>query len=181
MDVRVCAAEDLARLRAQWPTPGSDVHGAHVATQQRGSASYLVAWRGPMPLGSAMVNWDGCVGANARSTYPGCVEIHHLQVRSEQRGRGVGAALITAAEDLIRSRGHTQACLGVDLNNPDAARLYRRLGYRPTGVRDLTAYTWIDEDGVAHDEIEDDELLVKCLDAQRPAGLSAWRAALPDP
>ncbi|MDQ3714703.1 MAG: GNAT family N-acetyltransferase [Actinomycetota bacterium] len=163
MEIRVCATEDLDRLRAQWPTPGSDVHGAHFAAQQRGSASYLVAWRGTLPLGSARVNWAGCVGANARSAYPECVEIHHLQVRPGERGGGVGAALIGAAETLIRSHGHTHACLGVAADNPGAARLYRRLGYRSTGVRDLIAYTWIDENGVAHDKIEDDELRVKTI------------------
>ncbi|MDQ3715657.1 MAG: GNAT family N-acetyltransferase [Actinomycetota bacterium] len=118
-----------------------------------------------MPLGSAMVKWDGCVGANARSAYPGCVEIHHLQVRPGERGSEVGAALITAAEDLIRSRGYSQASLGVAADNPDPARLYHRLGYRPTGVRDQIAYTWYDEDGALHHGAEDNELLVKRLAA----------------
>jgi len=81
------------------------------------------------------------------------------------RGTGVGAALITAAEQLVRSGGHIQACLGVAADNPDAARLYHRLGYRPTGVRDQIAYTWYDEDGAPHNETQDNELLVKRLAA----------------
>ena len=81
------------------------------------------------------------------------------------RGSGVGAALITAAEQLVRSGGHIQACLGVAADNPDAARLYHRLGYRPTGVRDQIAYTWYDEDGAPHNETQDNELLVERLAA----------------
>lgn len=174
MQIRPCSADDLAMLRAGWPIPGSDVHGAHFAAQQTGAATYLVAWRGPTPLGSGMVQWGGCVGSNARSAHPGCVEVNHLQVRPEHRGSGVGAALIGAAEELIRSRGHTAVGVGVAADNPAAARLYRRLGYESTGVRDITAYTWFDSAGMAHDELEDDELLVKKLDGQHE-GLSAPR------
>lgn len=163
MQIRPCSADDLARLRTRWPSPGSDVHGAHFTAQQNGTATYLVAWRGSSPLGSGMVQWGGGMGADAASAHPGCIEIHHLQVRPQERGKGVGSALIAAAEELIRSRGHTTVGIGVAADNPDAARLYRRLGYEPTGIRDSTSYTWIDAGGAAHDETEDDELLVKQL------------------
>ena len=138
MEIRTCSAEDLVLLCTQWPTPGSDIHGAHFAEQHRGSATYLMAWRGPVPLGSGMVQWSGCVGANARTAHAECIEINHLQVRPEHRGNGVGSALIAAAEDLIRSRGHAEAGVGVSAANPDAARLYHRLGYGSTGIRDTS-------------------------------------------
>lgn len=167
MEIRSCSLEDLGALRAQWPTPGSDIHGAHFAAQQRGTATYLVAWRDGKPLGSGMVQWEGCVGRNAALAYPGCVEVNHLQVRAEERGKGVGSGLLSAGEAMIRSRGFSEAAVGVGLDNEEAARLYRRLGYEQTGVRDVTSYTWVDADGTAHDETEDDELLVKTLVARQ--------------
>jgi len=167
MEIRPCSAQDLARLQAGWPIPGSDIHAAHFAAQQTGSAAYLVAWRGGLPVGSGMVQWGGCVGPHARSAHPGCIEFNHLQVRPEELGSGVGSALIAAAEDLIRWRGHPEVGIGVAADNPAAAALYRRLGYELTGVRDTIAYTWFDGDGAAHDEIEHDELLVKALRDQR--------------
>jgi ribosomal protein S18 acetylase RimI-like enzyme len=129
------------------------------------SATYLVAWRGPTPLGSGMIQWTGCQGGSARSSHPDCIEINHLQVRPELRGSGARSALITAAEELIQSRGYAEAGIGVSSDNPRAASLYRRLGYRSTGVLDACSSTWVDTSGTAHEETEVDELLVKLMSA----------------
>lgn len=93
--------------------------------------------------------------------FPDCVELIHLQVREHHRSRGVGTAIITVAEMHARDAGKNQIALGVDLANHGAARLYRRLHYRPTGVIDTTAYQWFDEQGISHEEKETSELLVK--------------------
>lgn len=45
------------------------------------------------------------------------------------RGRGVGTALVNAAEALARERGRTRIGLGVEKGNSRAASLYSRLGY----------------------------------------------------
>jgi len=47
----------------------------------------------------------------------------------ELRSRGIGSALMTAAEWLVRSRGYGAIVLGVEDSNPRARRLYERLGY----------------------------------------------------
>jgi ribosomal protein S18 acetylase RimI-like enzyme len=46
------------------------------------------------------------------------------------RGKGIGTALMHAAEELVRERGVGVVQLGVEDSNPDARRLYERLGYR---------------------------------------------------
>ena len=51
-------------------------------------------------------------------------------VRPELRGRGIGTALMEAAEQLTCSRGFSAIVLGVEDWNPGARRLYERLGYR---------------------------------------------------
>jgi ribosomal protein S18 acetylase RimI-like enzyme len=48
----------------------------------------------------------------------------------ERRSRGIGTALMTAAERLVRSRGYGAIVLGVEDSNPRARRLYERHGYR---------------------------------------------------
>jgi RimJ/RimL family protein N-acetyltransferase len=53
--------------------------------------------------------------------------------------------------------------VGVAEDNPDAERLYRRLGYRPTGVIDVSQYDWITPEGAVRHETERDQLLVKDL------------------
>ncbi len=160
LSVRACSADDLVVLRSQWPT-SADVHGAHHSQQRAGAATYLVAWRGEVPLGSCMVQWGGCVGDAARVAFPAAVEINHLQVREQFRGQGVGRSLIESAEALAAQAGRNQVAVGVGDDNPDAERLYVRLGYLPTGVFDVTEYDWVDEDDVVHHAIERDQVLIK--------------------
>ena len=51
------------------------------------------------------------------------------------RGRGVGAALMTEGIRRMRAAGETTITLNVNVNNPHAAALYRRLGFTRTGGR----------------------------------------------
>ena len=56
-----------------------------------------------------------------------------MWVDPEARGRGVGRALLEAAEAWGRDRGCTAASLSVTAGNSPAERLYRQAGYEPTG------------------------------------------------
>jgi GNAT superfamily N-acetyltransferase len=162
MDIRPCTDADLSVLCSHWTTPGG-VHEAHHARQQAGQATYLVAWRDQEPLGSGVLQWGGCIGTNARTAYPHAVELNHLQVRDEYRGQGVGSSLIAAAETLASQAGRYQMAVGVAEDNPDAERLYRRVGYHPTGVIDVSEYDWITPEGAVRHATERDHLLVKDL------------------
>jgi ribosomal protein S18 acetylase RimI-like enzyme len=59
-------------------------------------------------------------------------ELLQLAVASEARGRGVGQALVTAAEELI-GLDHDLAELGVAPGNTTARRLYERCGWTDRG------------------------------------------------
>jgi ribosomal protein S18 acetylase RimI-like enzyme len=58
-----------------------------------------------------------------------------LAVRPEARGQGVGAQLLAAAADFARARGDTALRLDVVDTNPDAQRLYERLGFSSIRTR----------------------------------------------
>jgi GNAT superfamily N-acetyltransferase len=162
MNIRPCTDADLSVLCLRWRAPGS-VHQGHHDRQRGGQTTYLVAWQDQEPLGSGVLQWGGCIGSNARTAYPDAVELNHLQVRDQFRGQGVGSALIAAAEALASRAGRYQIAVGVAEDNPDAERLYRRLGYRPTGVIDVSEYDWITPEGAVRHETERDQLLVKDL------------------
>ncbi|MFC0249821.1 GNAT family N-acetyltransferase [Citricoccus parietis] len=162
MNIRPCTDADLSVLCALWRTPGG-VHERHYDRQRAGQTTYLVAWQDQEPLGSGVLQWGGCIGSNARTAYPQAVELNHLQVRDLYRGQGVGSALIAVAEALASRAGRHQMAVGVAEDNPEAERLYRRLGYRPTGVVDVSEYDWITAEGAARHETERDQLLVKDL------------------
>jgi ribosomal protein S18 acetylase RimI-like enzyme len=51
------------------------------------------------------------------------------------RGRGIGTALVTEAVRLMRAGGQRVITLNVNVNNPHAAALYRRLGFAQAGRR----------------------------------------------
>jgi ribosomal protein S18 acetylase RimI-like enzyme len=59
-----------------------------------------------------------------------------LRVRDGWRGRGIGRALVAAAERAAASAGAWEAELAVSADNPRARELYERLGYRVVGRED---------------------------------------------
>ena len=61
--------------------------------------------------------------------------VSDLVVAEGAEGRGVGSALLAAAEDWSRARGHRLLTLNVFDENHRARRLYDRLGYRPDTLR----------------------------------------------
>lgn len=61
---------------------------------------------------------------------------------------GIGSKLIASAERELRERGFKQAEIGVELQNPRAARLYERLGYR-ISERSFEEYAFTTPDGVS--------------------------------
>jgi [ribosomal protein S18]-alanine N-acetyltransferase len=83
---------------------------------------WLVAWDGAVPVGHAHVDW--------RSEPP---EVQNVFVTETHRRRGVATSLSSAAEELVRARGHTSIALDVDVANDAARALYAKLGYSELG------------------------------------------------
>jgi acetyltransferase (GNAT) family protein len=78
--------------------------------------------------------------------------------------RGIGRALIRAAEDTARRLGHERLALAVGIDNPGAQRLYERLGYVDWGHGTIVG-TWAehDHDGPAVTQSGTCNVLVKGL------------------
>lgn len=61
--------------------------------------------------------------------------IIQMGVVPSARGKDIGARLIAEAVQRMRSAGQTSITLNVNINNPHATALYRRLGFTQTGRR----------------------------------------------
>jgi ribosomal protein S18 acetylase RimI-like enzyme len=161
--VRPCREGDLERLDRDVPTLSVGAWSAHFARQTEGVVVFLVAWLGDRPIGTGLLDWRGSRESNAAAVCPGVPTISNLHVHPPFQGHGAGSALIAAAERTAGECGHARVTIGVGLDNPRAARLYRRLGYARTAVRDESRYSWTDAHGAVHHEVEQVELLVKQL------------------
>jgi ribosomal protein S18 acetylase RimI-like enzyme len=73
-----------------------------------------------------------CVAFVGFSTFRGLplLNIHDLAVLPGQRGRGVGRALLAAAEAHARAHGFCKLTLEVQEDNAPARGLYERFGFR---------------------------------------------------
>lgn len=84
------------------------------------------------------------VGAVDLVKETGTGELWMLSVHEAWQSLGVGSRLIAALEDATRDHGHTDVQLSVEDDNPRAAALYARLGYRAVGRR---VESWPLDDG----------------------------------
>lgn len=89
----------------------------------------LLAMAGATPVGGIFVSRDPPDEPEVRADLPGVPMLHKAVVAAGLRRRRVGTQLLGGTHELLRRMGHRQVALGVDAANPDAARLYRRLGY----------------------------------------------------
>jgi GNAT superfamily N-acetyltransferase len=92
-----------------------------------GGSTYLIAWDADRPVGHAHIAWDG--------THMALPEIQDVFVLPEQRRRGIATELTCAAEAEARNRGWRSISLSVSQDgNPQARRLYEKLGYLDAGL-----------------------------------------------
>jgi GNAT superfamily N-acetyltransferase len=101
----------------------------------QGLATYNEAEVGPAntnPLTVLMRGDDGrLVGGISGHTAWGWLYVRWLWLDESQRGKGLAAAMLAAAEAEARTRG----CHGsyIDTFNPTALKVYQRAGYKPFG------------------------------------------------
>lgn len=164
MEITVCRAEDLDVLQRLMPSSSVDGHhAARFARQQAGDSSYLIPWLDGRPVGHAEVRWTGCKAPEVRAAHATCPEINGLFVWPESlRSQGIGTALVRAAERMAHERGIGAMGLGVGEDNPRAAALYARLGYRPT-VAYVDRWAYPDADGVRQEQADPCVFLIKKL------------------
>lgn len=110
----VIALWQVCGLTRPWNDPTSDIDFC-LASQE---ATLLVAEADGAVIGSAMVGHDGHRGW-----------VYYLAASPAQQGKGLGRALMAAAEDWARARGVPKLMLMVRPENAGVRAFYEALGY----------------------------------------------------
>lgn len=115
-------AADAAQVIALWHAcgltrPWNDPAGDFARAQRGGSSAVLVAREEGAIAGSVMTGFDGHRGW-----------VYYLAVAPDHRGRGLGRALMDAAEQWLRTRGAPKIQLMVRADNDAALGFYAALG-----------------------------------------------------
>lgn len=141
MEIREATAADAAAI-AHIYNQGIEDRVATLETQLRSPeerAEWLAA-RGPRhPVvvavegGGAVVGWGSLNPFNPRPAYDHVADFS-LYVQREQRGRGIGDALLNALVTRARSLGYHKMVLAAFPTNMPGMRLYERHGFRTVGV-----------------------------------------------
>lgn len=95
-----------------------------VEAYQASSSSALLVAPATGPMGAYAI-----VGAQWTTVF-----LHRIAVRPDHTGRGLGAALMSAAMEWGRQMGGRSMILNVRPGNVRALRLYERLGFADTGT-----------------------------------------------
>ncbi len=145
--IRPASGEDLAalveihlasaRYHAQldpdfYAVPARDAVEAHLRARLESESRILVADVDGQPVGSVSVELrTPSADSMIRPVPTAWVGIAILEA---WRGRGVGTALMRAAEEWAREQGAERVMLDASLTNVDALRFYEGIGYRRTGI-----------------------------------------------
>ena len=172
MEIRVATQQDLGALVGALGQREFFVDRIGRTRQRAGVL--LIAWCGGEPVGDVYLWCEPLEEPELRATFPGVPLLNHLEVAAPWRRRGIGTALVHACEQAALARGHDVLLLGVGLDNPEAKRLYDRLGYLDWGGGPIVTH-WTEPDdagGVKHVELDID-VMVRSMSAPP---LSAWAA-----
>jgi ribosomal protein S18 acetylase RimI-like enzyme len=138
-DVRQLTTEDWMELRAARLAALAEAPYAFSSTVAREQGFTERTWRERAGSGRTFAAWDGgaIVGLATGLPEDGQWHLVGMWVSPKVRGTGVADRLVAAVCELARQSGFTSVTLWVTEVNDRARAFYRRLGFGPTGGRQL--------------------------------------------
>lgn len=129
--IKPAAREELDVLNDRLKSYIPHFHEKKIDWQDKGEASWLIAWMGEEPVGHILIKWNGVpdsfVKSNIEEQYP---FVQNLAVKITHQRKGIGTQLVNMAEQMIKDRKHTKVGMAVSSENDSARKLYEKLGYK---------------------------------------------------
>jgi len=137
--VRLLAASDWAELRAARLAALAEAPYAFASTLAREQQFTEQTWQERASRGQTFAAWDGATIVGLATGLPvgGDWHLVGMWVSPTMRGTGVADRLVAAVCELAAQSGATSVTLWVTEVNDRARAFYRRLGFGPTGGRQL--------------------------------------------
>lgn len=138
MEIRRATVRDWETTRALRLAALADTPDAFATTLAAERDQPDVFWqdrlRNPRAV-TLIAHLDGPVGLAVVAPWGSTEDagLYSVWVAPEARGHGVGQALVGAAIEVARERGHPRLRLEVGDHNEAAVRLYDRMGFERTG------------------------------------------------
>ncbi|MDT7727759.1 MAG: hypothetical protein QOI21_4335 [Actinomycetota bacterium] len=98
--------------------------------QADGLGVLLMAWTDGLPIGTVYLWMERADEPEVRAHLTGVPLLNHVEVLATHRNRLVGTKLVTEAERILAEFGYDRVALAVNIDNTNAERLYKRLGYQ---------------------------------------------------
>jgi ribosomal protein S18 acetylase RimI-like enzyme len=137
--------------------------------QQAGRGVLLTAWIVSQPVGDAYLWLEEAEEAEIAEHLPEVPLLTHVEIHPDHRNRGLGTELVWYAERMLADLDYTQVALAVRMDNVDAYRLYKRLGYEQWPHRPVKCLGYEEKmpDGNLERPAEICHVMVKSLAALR--------------
>jgi GNAT superfamily N-acetyltransferase len=163
--VKAAKHSDIESLERDLPYGSEDKHRERLQRQDKDEVLYLVAWHKALPVGHALLKWQGAEEKHIATHFNGsCPDVEDLYVVEHLRSKGIGSQILEVAESFVRRRGYNRIGLSVGVENTRAKALYQQLGYRDSGLGEYSEKgEYVDSQGQLQNWEERCIYLVKSL------------------
>ena len=166
IDIRPLEKDELHRLH-NFPFSKMETHRRRFGLQQTGKLIFLIAWWRDLPVGQALLNWQGGDASAVPPQIRAHPEVASLFVTPFYRRSGIATQLLDTVERIAFAHeyDHIGLCLWVD--NHHARTLYEQRGYQLKDAKPYIARgSYIDKRGLRRNWEEHRIYMVKNLTAQ---------------